>query len=461
MRLFTYLFFAVLMLVASGTEAAVINNLRAGAYADKTRIVIDLDEKTDYTAVLSGSQLDINIDAAVRQEKVLAPKSDLVKKVTLQKNGKSKAKVAVDLSKAPGSYKVFLLKQPNRLVIDFYRYVLSKQVTEIDKNLRYVSWRDQQGTKPVWLHILEVGNKGGYEIRPILGQVSTIDKGRLSAAAMEAGAIAAVNASYFDSSKWIIGNLKIEDDWVSCDFTPRTALIINQAGQAKIIPGLSYAGQAVGKNGKVAEITGINRERQANDLILYNSFYGVSTGSNSFGREVRIEKGKVTEISVSGNMTLRPGSIVLSGHGPAAEFLKTLKIGSRMEVRQTLEQAEADKAKHVIGAGPLLVRNGKVSVSAQEEQFPADIAVGRAPRTAIGVKADGSILLVVAEGRSEDSAGLTLNELAAYMVKLGAREAMNFDGGGSSEMVLNRKVMNNPSDGSERPVRAGLGVFRN
>ena len=59
------------------------------------------------------------------------------------------------------------------------------------------------------------------------------------------------------------------------------------------------------------------------------------------------------------------------------------------------------------------------------------------------------------------SAGLTLNELAEYMVKLGASEAMNFDGGGSSEMVLNKKVVNKPSDGSERPVRAGLGLFRN
>ena len=222
-----------------------------------------------------------------------------------------------------------------------------------------------------------------------------------------------------------------------------------------------YDGQVVAKNGKAVDITGINRERQANDLILYNGFYGSSTGTNTFGREVRVEKGKVTEISLKGNMTLRPGSIVLSGHGRSAEFLKTLKVGNKVEVRQTLEQEEADNAKHVIGAGPLLVRNGKAYVTADEEQFPADIAVGRAPRTAIGIKPDGSILLVVAEGRSVTSAGLTLNELAEYMVKLGASEAMNFDGGGSSEMVLNKKVVNKPSDGSERPVRAGLGVFRN
>lgn len=461
MRVFAYLLFVVFILTASDSEAAVINNLRAGNYADKTRIVLDLDEAPKYSEVLSGSQLNINIDADVRQENVLTPKSDLVKKVILQRAGQGKAKVAVDLSKEPGSYKVFVLKSPNRLVIDFYRYVLSKQRTEIDKDMHYVSWRDYQGGRPVWLHILEVAPKSGYELRPILGKVSTIDKGRLSSATVEAGAFAAINSSYFDSSKWIIGNLKIDGDWVSCDFTPRTGLIIDQTGKAKIIPDLYYDGQVVAKNGKAVDITGINRERQANDLILYNRFYGSSTGTNTFGREVRVEKGKVTEISLKGNMTLRPGSIVLSGHGCSAEFLKTLKVGNKVEVRQTLEQEEADNAKHVIGAGPLLVRNGKAYVTAGEEQFPADIAVGRAPRTAIGIKPDGSILLVVAEGRSVTSAGLTLNELAEYMVKLGASEAMNFDGGGSSEMVLNKKVVNKPSDGSERPVRAGLGVFRN
>ncbi len=461
MRLLSYLIFITFFFVTVPSEAAVINNVRAGAYADKTRIVLDLDELPKYSEALSGSQLNIIIDAEVKQENVLIPKSDLVKKITLQKNGQGKAKVSVDLSNNPGAYKVFVLKAPNRLVIDFYRYVISKQVTEIDKDMRYISWRDYQGSKPVWLHILEVAPKGTYELRPILGKTSTIEKGRLSAAAQQAGAFAAVNSSYFDSSKWIVGNLKINDEWVSCDFTPRTALVIDQAGQAKIMPDLYYEGQAVAKNGKNAEITGINRERQVNDLILYNSFYGSGTGTNKFGREVRIERGKVTEISLNGNLTLRPGSVVLSGHGRSAEFLKTLKLGSTIEIRQTLEREDADKARYVIGAGPLLVSNGKVSVTAEKEQFPADIAIGRAPRTAIGLKADGGILLVVAEGRSDVSAGLTLNELADYMIKLGAQEAMNFDGGGSSEMVLNKEVMNNPSDGSERPVRAGLGVFRN
>ena len=94
-----------------------------------------------------------------------------------------------------------------------------------------------------------------------------------------------------------------------------------------------------------------------------------------------------------------------------------------------------------------------------EEKIAADIAKGRAPRTALGIKKDGTLLRVGVDGRNNNSAGLTLAELATYMLRLGAREAVNFDGGGSSVMAINGLVVNKPSDGKERPVSIGLGLF--
>ena len=82
------------------------------------------------------------------------------------------------------------------------------------------------------------------------------------------------------------------------------------------------------------------------------------------------------------------------------------------------------------------------------------------PRTGIGVKADGTIILMVVDGRSQYSAGMSLKEFTQYLKRFGAVSAVNFDGGGSSEMVLDGKIMNRPSDGGERPVSIGLGVFR-
>jgi exopolysaccharide biosynthesis protein len=67
---------------------------------------------------------------------------------------------------------------------------------------------------------------------------------------------------------------------------------------------------------------------------------------------------------------------------------------------------------------------------------------------------------MVVDGRSQYSAGMTLKEFAWYMRRFGAVDAVNFDGGGSSELVLNGVVRNRPSDGKERPVSIALGVFR-
>ena len=86
-------------------------------------------------------------------------------------------------------------------------------------------------------------------------------------------------------------------------------------------------------------------------------------------------------------------------------------------------------------------------------------AVGYAdPRAAVGIKADGTVFMVVVDGRSDKSNGLTLTELANYMKENGCVSAINLDGGGSAQMGIcdpktgEFKIVNNPSDGKERPI---------
>nr|WP_285719375.1 phosphodiester glycosidase family protein [Pelosinus sp. IPA-1] len=74
----------------------------------------------------------------------------------------------------------------------------------------------------------------------------------------------------------------------------------------------------------------------------------------------------------------------------------------------------------------------------------------------MGQTKDGHILLVVVDGRQEHSIGMTLLELALLMQEFGAVDAMNLDGGGSSEMVIKGKIINKPSDGRERYVGDAL-----
>lgn len=99
-------------------------------------------------------------------------------------------------------------------------------------------------------------------------------------------------------------------------------------------------------------------------------------------------------------------------------------------------------AWQVLTFGPALIKDGQVTVSSSDE-------VGRAmtsnPRTAIGQISEGHYLLVVSDGRTKESTGLSLRQLAELMQSLGAQVAYNLDGGGSSTMVFQGRVVNNPT----------------
>ena len=109
-----------------------------------------------------------------------------------------------------------------------------------------------------------------------------------------------------------------------------------------------------------------------------------------------------------------------------------------------------------------LVRNGVNQCTDQTHT-----SASRAPRTCIGIKADGSIMLLVVDGRQDPvSVGMSMCELAETLINLGCVDAMNCDGGGSSTFISQREggsltVKNVPSDGTERATLGGLLVVSN
>jgi exopolysaccharide biosynthesis protein len=112
------------------------------------------------------------------------------------------------------------------------------------------------------------------------------------------------------------------------------------------------------------------------------------------------------------------------------------------------------KVQTAIGGGPVLVQNGEIKISNNEERkFAGRAALNREPRTAIGYTKEQRIIVWVCEGRSDSAAGLTLLDEAKILKDLGCVEALNLDGGGSSCMLINGKETNTPSSkGVQRPV---------
>lgn len=117
--------------------------------------------------------------------------------------------------------------------------------------------------------------------------------------------------------------------------------------------------------------------------------------------------------------------------------------------RDALPEAPAGD---LLQAGPLLVDEGRRVVSADAEgfsagaaQFDSDITDGRYPRAALGLTAR-QILAVVCDGRSGTDAGMTLDELAQFLIRRGARQALNLDGGGSASLVSGGRLLNRPRE---------------
>jgi len=124
------------------------------------------------------------------------------------------------------------------------------------------------------------------------------------------------------------------------------------------------------------------------------------------------------------------------------------------------EHARVWEVRDALGAGPVLVWDRRVRVAADEEVFFGSSIPEVHPRTAAGRTEDGSLLLLVVDGRQTQSRGVDLDELAWMMLGLGAVQALNLDGGGSSTLVVNGTLINRPVGGTEeREVMSALVTF--
>ncbi len=215
-------------------------------------------------------------------------------------------------------------------------------------------------------------------------------------------------------------------------------------------------------------ITGFNRAREANNMIIYTPKYGSTTGTNAYGSEVlitpidgAIAMGKAVKVKVAsspataGSMAIPAGSYVLSGHGTAATFVSGLTIGQEITVNLTLTLGgKSIAATEVLGGKPTILSGGQVL----NTQDALDHLTALNPRTAVGHDATGTkLVMLVVDGRSQVSVGCVSKVLADIMREVGCSEALNFDGGGSSTLYVDALgVRNVPSEGSERSVPNAL-----
>ena len=451
--------FVLTLIMASESVACAspITNMRNSVSPARVRFVLDSEKPVEYKVEQIGKKLVIQLPKSGTKQINMAIKDNIVRSAQLVPTGRNSSQLTINMLK-DCQYKVLQYTEPNRLVIDVYRIELLKQEKVLAKGVTYTYIQDEMNGTQIQACLLSVAPKAKFELRPFSAAGVYNGRGYLSREAARRKLKAAVNASYFDSDGWVIGVTKDKGNFMSVNSTPRSAYVDN--GKSRfIVKDVAYNGVLRFKGGELA-IKGMNRARIAEDVVLFNEYYGKSTKTNQWGREIKIRDGKVIAVSNKGNMTIEPGTVVVSAHGLANKYLlRGIAVGDEVNLVQELNVPTANESSIVVGGGPLILEAGKVNVRSKEEQIARDIAIGRAPRTAIGLKQDGTVLVLVVDGRSTNSKGLTLQELATYFLRLGARDAVNLDGGGSSVMVINGEIVNKPSDGWERPVSMALGLF--
>ncbi len=278
-------------------------------------------------------------------------------------------------------------------------------------------------------------------------------------------AVAGINADYFSLDTGLPLGMVVTDGILRCSDAGFLAVGFDGAGKAFIgKPNLKMTADILDEAGNTAGAVGVdhlNKLRTPYALYMYTSDFSSSTQTKTEGIDVilRIQSGslkiggEITAIveSVSqykGALAIADDMIIISCDlkGPL-DKISPFAAGQTVKIRVSSEDDRFNSAQHAVSGYEKLVTDGAVE---------SGLAAGAAPRTCFGVKADGGFIMYVVDGRQSSSYGLSLKSCAQRMVELGAVEAINFDGGGSTVLSAEYpgsgklQVLNSPSDGALR-----------
>jgi hypothetical protein len=291
-------------------------------------------------------------------------------------------------------------------------------------------------------------------------------------------AVAAINGDFYQRDKAYAGaprGLQVVDGELLSGPSGETSFWVDALGEPHAEEVVAQF-QITWPDG-TATAFGLNGERRADRVELYTHAIGSSThtkggfeliltraeGSRWLPLRIgRTYTARVREIREGGNTPLASDIMVVSlGAAALHQRLPQLRTGATLQI-STASLPALHGVRTAIGGGPVLVRNGKrerLSTS-DSESYAVSSMRERHPRTAVGWNGR-CLFLVEVDGRQRGlSVGMTLDELAGLLIKLGCEEAMNFDGGGSATLWYDGQVRNSPCDRMEREIANCLVIVK-
>lgn len=364
-----------------------------------------------------------------------------------------------------GKPQISTLTNPPRLIIDirpdFFREKNISWMNGLSWHQRYIKL-NQDSFPVTWLEVDP--RQTNFSIKPFLSNPSGHMEGTASLLNIvkKLPIIAAINGGFFNrKNKLPLSVIRQDNIWRSSPILNRGVIAWNDAGDL-MISRLILQETIRTENGKFLPI------------IYPNSAYiqgGISRYTPAWGNHyiplsdqeiiVTIIDDQIISHTPGGkageNRFIIPPNGYLLTLRSLTEALNQLPIGSRITIESQTIPPELNHYPHIIGGGPVLVKNGEISLNPQAENFSNIYIKQTAIRSAIAQTKEGNLLMIVVYNRVGGS-GPTFAELAQILQTMGVLDAVNLDGGSSTSLYLGGGLLDRPPETAAR-IHHGLGIF--
>ena len=450
---------------------------RGGAHPDRERIVLDLDAAAPFDWQCTGDQVELYLapppdnPLPLRQAFLEGFSLKLIREVSRTVSPEGFALVEVNL-RQDSNPEVFTLSNPPRIVIDIPLKPETPSANpaspippppppprEGRPNWKVLQFPMQLGVMNAYVLRLRQSD-ARWALKPVLAGDTIRRRRSLLTMVRQAGGVAGLNAGYFAWEGPPVGAVVIDGEWICTPVKPfrRTCLAISKDGKLSM-GRWQFNGRAyLGEHGYL-RLTSINRSHYDGDeFIMFTRRYASSLEGNAIYTRLVVGEGDVVTLKETAGheVQIPEKGYVLSGRGKYAELLKKIEVGESVRLDLGTDPPLPD-LWCLLEGGPRCMVDGAVCNYADVESFRDDVRYGHGSRSGVGITKDGQILLVAVESPGTDRDGLYLDEMAAIMKKLGAYQAMNWDGGGSTTVVEGDRIINRVA-GDPRPVSTALVV---
>ena len=328
-------------------------------------------------------------------------------------------------------------------------------IVDVDRGVKHIKLTKYYDGKPVRINVVEIDKRlaKNYTLTPALASDTLNNRRSISTIAKNSNSIIALNGTFFKPQTGVpLGTLMIDGKMYTGPIYDRVAFGIFDDG---------YDIARVKWNGTIksdtlsVNVDNINQPRMlATYVLAYTPEWGkYAPPAPKYGLQFAVDKDRIVKVSTAPIEIPQNGYVIV---GPSSQ-LGGFKLDDKVKFEMTTNP-EWKNVKHIISGGPYLVKDGDVFVDMTAEKLGA--IGGKNPRSAIGYTSDNTLVLVAVDGREGQSVGMTLMQLASFMKSVGCIGAINLDGGGSTVMYVNGKIVNNPAQVGGIPISNAIVLSR-